>query len=149
VVTPFAVQPELPIWLLGPRVAEVARARGLSHVSGPDETPEQAASAWAATAAALGPGACRLRRPALRALQTDSAGSFDAAALVAALLDERRLWGLDTVVLRLPAALDQRARERAMRALATRVRPRVVLDALPHGIEEHWDDALAQSLQDD
>jgi hypothetical protein len=149
VVTPFAVQPELPIWLTGPGAEEVARARGLSHVCGADETPEHAASAWAATAAALGPGSQRLRRPALRPLPTDAAGSFDAPALVAALRAEQRLWGLDTAVVRLPPTLEDRARERAMLVLATRVRPRIVLDALPPGIEEHWDEAFAEPRQDD
>jgi hypothetical protein len=142
-VTPYCVQPELPIWLAGPESDGVARERGLSHVSGAGESAEDAARAWAATERALGPGARRLRRPALRAVHADADGDLDDAALVAMLRAEQRLWDVDIAVLRLPAALDDRARARAMRRVASRVRPRVVLDALPPGLEAYWDEALA------
>jgi alkanesulfonate monooxygenase SsuD/methylene tetrahydromethanopterin reductase-like flavin-dependent oxidoreductase (luciferase family) len=142
VVTPSVVQTELPVWMMGPAAAVVARERGLPRVSDAEERPDAAESAWTATETALGPAARRLRRPALRAVAADQAGAFDDDELVARLRAEQRAWGLDTAILRLPTQLDDRARAHAVRRIATRVRPRVVMHELPAGLEGHWKEVL-------
>jgi alkanesulfonate monooxygenase SsuD/methylene tetrahydromethanopterin reductase-like flavin-dependent oxidoreductase (luciferase family) len=86
-----------------------------------------------------GPGAPEtLRRPAIFALETEPDGHFEADALVARLRDARSAWGLDTAILRLPAGLGDGERERAIGRIASHVAPRVVMHALPRGIESHW-----------
>jgi hypothetical protein len=47
-------------------------------------------------------------------------------------------------VLKLPEDLDDGARVAAIRRIGTHVRPRVILDALPPGLESHWDAVLGQ-----
>lgn len=133
--TPPPVQPELPIWLAGRAGAAVGRERCLSPVVGADGDPR---SEWAQTETALGRAAARLRRPAVWPIDASSDGDFDDEALVARLCVARDAWGLDVAVLRLPRELDGDAREAATRRLAARVRPRVVLEALPAGLEDHW-----------
>jgi alkanesulfonate monooxygenase SsuD/methylene tetrahydromethanopterin reductase-like flavin-dependent oxidoreductase (luciferase family) len=147
-VTPPPAQLELPIWLSGHGSAAaatnaVARERGLTHVSSVQDSAESAAEAWAATEAHLGRAMGRLRRPALRRLDTSQAGDFDPDELVARLRAERDAWGLDVVVLLLPAELGARARVSAQQRLARLVRPRVQMDELPQGLEEHWQQTLA------
>jgi hypothetical protein len=63
--------------------------------------------------------------------------SFDADALVAVLRQEQAVWGLDVAVRELPLLADD-AYERAFGSLASAVRPRLQLDALPAGLEELW-----------
>jgi Luciferase-like monooxygenase len=141
-MTPLSPQPEPPLWLAGPAAPTVARERGLSHVAGEDDDAAAAAAAWSATELRLGAAAARLRRPALRRVTATAAGAFDAPGLVAELTAERQGWGLDTVIIVLPAGLDDPARCAAVTRLAERVRPRIVLHALPPGLERHWDEVL-------
>jgi alkanesulfonate monooxygenase SsuD/methylene tetrahydromethanopterin reductase-like flavin-dependent oxidoreductase (luciferase family) len=142
IVTPQAVQPELPVWLAGPAAAGVARTWALSHLSGEGEEPGAAQRAWSETKAALGPVAHRIRRPSLHFLQTDGAGEFDADALVRTLRAEQRSWGSDVAVVRLPAELSDDARAYVAHRIAVHVRPRVTLRELPAGIEQHWNEVL-------
>lgn len=137
-VTPSPAQIELPIWLAGAAAAEVAATHALTPVSGVTDRPPAAQARWTALQARLGPAAGRLRRPALRHIETDEEGNFDAPALTESLRSEQRLWGLDLLVASFPAALAHEPRRRAMRLLATYVRPRLQLDRLPDGLETHW-----------
>jgi Luciferase-like monooxygenase len=141
-VTPPSPQLEPPLWLAGPAAPAVARERGLSHVTGEDESRADADAAWSATASKLGRAAARLRRPALRRLRTSTAGGFDAGRLVDDLLAERATWGLDTAFIVLVDGLDDAARCAAVKRLADHVRPRTALHALPPGLERHWDEVL-------
>jgi alkanesulfonate monooxygenase SsuD/methylene tetrahydromethanopterin reductase-like flavin-dependent oxidoreductase (luciferase family) len=141
-VTPPVLQTELPVWLLGLAAAQVAREWALSCVVELDEAPAQAAKAWEQAGELIGQAVARLRRPALRPLVAGGDGGFDHRAVVAQLRGEAVLWGLDTAVLRLPGDLDDRGRVAAIQRIATHVRPRVVLDALPPGLESHWDAVL-------
>jgi alkanesulfonate monooxygenase SsuD/methylene tetrahydromethanopterin reductase-like flavin-dependent oxidoreductase (luciferase family) len=116
-VTPAPLQPRLELWTSG---AGPDAARALGHLAGAHEDP---AAAWRAAEAALGPaliGAPRARRH-------DYAG---ANGLVDALRAGRRAFGQDWAVVRAPAAL---ALE-----IGREVRPRVQLDRLPAGLEDHW-----------
>jgi alkanesulfonate monooxygenase SsuD/methylene tetrahydromethanopterin reductase-like flavin-dependent oxidoreductase (luciferase family) len=142
VVTPRVVQTELPVWLLGLGAARVAREWALSCVAALDEAPAQAAKAWEEAAELIGRAVARLRRPALRPIAAGGDGGFDHHAVVEQLRGEEVLWGLDTAVLRLPGDLDDRARVAAIQRIATHVRPRLVLDVLPPGLEIHWDAVL-------
>lgn len=144
VVTPSTVQIELPLWLCGASAAAVARARGLCSVSCEQESAARAAAAWSATAQALGLAAARLRRPALRALAADERGLFDDEQSVARLRAEQRDWGLDVAILRPPSDLGEAAWRTAIDRIATRVRPRVVQDELPAGLEQHWRERWSQ-----
>ena len=140
-MTPPPAQPELPIWLAGPGAAAVARERGLTHVV--TEAGDGAATReWSETEARLGRAVARLRRPAVRRIDASPDGDFDDEGLVAQLTAARDGWGLDTVVISLPARLDDGARASAIARLASRVRPRVALDALPAGLEAHWHEVL-------
>jgi alkanesulfonate monooxygenase SsuD/methylene tetrahydromethanopterin reductase-like flavin-dependent oxidoreductase (luciferase family) len=117
-LTPPCVQVELPIWLTGPGAPAIAAERGLAWARAETETT-------------AGPEPLRIRRPALRRLDDDD-------ALVARLRAEQREWGLDFAVLRPPAVLDDAAWEAWVRRVATRIRPRVIQDELPDGLEEYW-----------
>lgn len=134
-VTPAPAQLELPIWVAGAAGAPVAKRYGLPYV---DADAATAADTWRRTSAALGAAAARLRRPAVRFVETDRAGHLDADRLVHALRDEQHGWGLDVLVAQLPDALSVDGRVTAVRELATKVRPRVQLDRLPPGLEDFW-----------
>jgi alkanesulfonate monooxygenase SsuD/methylene tetrahydromethanopterin reductase-like flavin-dependent oxidoreductase (luciferase family) len=142
IVTPQAVQTELPVWLAGASAAEVARARGLAVVTAANADPDAGARSWALTESALGPAVQRVRRPALQDLVTDATGEFDADALVAGLREQQRAWGMDIAVMRPPADLDEAARASVAHRIATHVRPRVTLHELPAGLERHWQSVL-------
>jgi alkanesulfonate monooxygenase SsuD/methylene tetrahydromethanopterin reductase-like flavin-dependent oxidoreductase (luciferase family) len=116
VVTPACVQLELPLWLAGPAAIEAARPRFLPAVGDP------------------GPRPARLARPGMYELEAE----FDAGALVERLRADQAAWGLDLAVLRLPTALDDEARLRAIARLASFVRPRVIQVPLPDGLEAYW-----------
>jgi alkanesulfonate monooxygenase SsuD/methylene tetrahydromethanopterin reductase-like flavin-dependent oxidoreductase (luciferase family) len=127
-VTPQPAQLELPVWLAGPDGASAARALGLSHVS---LAEAGAAAEWAAAAGAR-------RRPAVRPVACTHAGDVDDAALARALARESDLWGLDVAILRLPPWLGAEARSACVERLATRVRPRLQMDAVPAHVVAGW-----------
>lgn len=137
-VSPSPAQIELPVWLAGAAAPEVSATHGLTPVCAATVRATVAETSWTALQARLGPAAGRLRRPALRDIETDDQGNFDASALTERLRDEQRAWGLDLVVVCLPPALAPEPRRRAMRLLATYVRPRLQLDRVPDGLEAHW-----------
>jgi hypothetical protein len=122
IVTPLIVQTELPVWLCGAAAAAVARARGLRHV-----TPIAVSKRT------------RDERPILELdVDSDARGLFDTDRLVTDLLECREARGVDIALLRLPAGLENDAWTAAVDRLARHVRPRVLMDALPPGLEEHW-----------
>ena len=137
-VTPASAQLELPVWVCGPHAAAIARERCLSFLGDAATGTAELAAEWAATEAHLGRATSRLRRPAIRTVDAEPDGSLDADAMVEALRADYRAWGLDVVLVDLPAGLDPAARERALDRLATRVLPRVQLDRLPPGLEDYW-----------
>jgi hypothetical protein len=133
-VTPTPAQLEPTVWLRGPAASAVARRGGVAPLIERADGDEH----WKAAESALGLAAWRLRRPGLRPVQTDDDGGVDWRGLVGALLSEQVAWGMDVAVLTLPRALGAAARERALHTIATVVRPRVQIDRLPKGLEEHW-----------
>jgi ketosteroid isomerase-like protein len=137
-LTPPPVQLELPVWLAGPAAATAARRLGLTHVTCEDDAGVEAEAAWRRTEAELGPAACRLRRPALRRLEVGPDGLLDAEAVIARLRAERQAWGIDVVFFRLPSEADDPLVRAILEALAADIVPRVQLDALPEGLEQHW-----------
>lgn len=137
-MTPATIQVELPLWLCGAGAAACAGERGLCWVVPEDRDAARAGSAWSAAERTLGLAAARLRRPALRALGVDAAGGFDEDALLARLREEQRDWGLDLAVLRPSAVLGEKAWREMVARVASRVRPGVVQDVLPSGLEQHW-----------
>lgn len=134
-VTPAPAQLELPIWVSGTAAPPIAERYGLPYV---DTDAVAAPDTWRRVSTRLGACAARLRRPAIRAVETDTAGQFDADALVDALRREQQSWGLDVLIVRLPDTLSLGGRVTAIRDLAAKVRPRVQLDRLPPGLEDFW-----------
>ncbi|MGH9245413.1 MAG: LLM class flavin-dependent oxidoreductase [Acidimicrobiales bacterium] len=130
-VTPTPAQLELPVWLTGPGSAGAAAEFGQTYLGASEESAQALAASWSHIAAALGPAAARLRRPAIRALAD---GAIDAAAIVESLRAERAAWGLDVALLRLPGS----GRMAALETIAHAVRPRLQLDSLPLGLDEFW-----------
>jgi len=144
VVTPAPVQVELPLWLCGASAPDLARERCLPAVSAQTASSQEAAATWATTERVLGRAAARLPRPALRPLPVQASGAFDDQELVQRLREEQREWGLDAAILRPSIELDAEAWSALVHRLATRVRPRLIQDELPSGLEEHWRRAWAE-----
>lgn len=137
-VTPKPAQIELPIWLVGEAAPRVGRALGLSHVTIAAEGPDAAAAAWSETDRVLLRAATRLRRPAIREVRCTADGDFDDVVLVHDLKREADLWGLDVALLRLAGSLSQSARRRAIRRIASLVRPYLEMDQIPTHVQEYW-----------
>jgi alkanesulfonate monooxygenase SsuD/methylene tetrahydromethanopterin reductase-like flavin-dependent oxidoreductase (luciferase family) len=143
IVTPLFVQSTLPLWLRGPSAAAVARARGLGYVVD-DDDDDETSRYWQETEAALGAAAARLSRVGAFKLPVGPDGAFDEDQTVAALLNARSRWALDTAILQAtPNTLSDVAMSRVIARIATRVTPRVLLDELPDGLAAHWDQVLA------
>ncbi len=142
-VTPTPAQLELPIWLAGriARVSAAGRRLGVTHACAGADGSQDAARAWALTEQQLGAAATKLRRVAVRPFAISTDGAIEPDELVAALRAERDAWGLDIAVLE-PAAecepLEVHARTRAVERIARLIKPRLMLDSLPEGLEEHW-----------
>jgi len=137
-VTPATAQLELPIWLSGPHSAHLARERALTFVGSADDSTDVLTREWQHTEARLSLAAGRLRRVAVRALTPDSTGSIDDEAVVEQLRADQHKWGMDVVLVQLPAGTSLDARLRTLDELAARVMPRVQLDRLPPGLEQYW-----------
>lgn len=137
-VTPATAQVELPIWLSGPHSANLARERCLTFVGSANDSTDVLTREWQHTEARLSLAASRLRRVAVRALTPDSTGSIEDEAVVEQLRADQHTWGMDVVLVQLPAGTSPDARLRILDELATRVMPRVQLDRLPPGLEQYW-----------
>lgn len=137
-VTPATAALELPIWLTGPQAPPLARESCLTFVGSADEPTDVLALAWQDTVNHLGRAAGRLRRVAVRTVTPDRAGTVDDEAVVQQLRADQRGWGMDVVLVRLPAGTAPEARPAVLNALAQRVVPRLQLDRLPPGLEQYW-----------
>jgi hypothetical protein len=135
-VTPPPAQLEPSLWLSGPAAPAVAGSAGVAFVADLGRARED----WDLLERELGLAAWRLRRPALLPVEVDEEGELDVSGLVESLRREQTAWGLDVAILELPAELAPVARERALRAIAVAVRPRLQIDRLPPGLEQHWDE---------
>jgi hypothetical protein len=136
-VTPAPAQFEPTVWLRGAAAGPVARELGLAPVF--DDT-DSARSYWAARESAPADAAAvlRLRRPGRVRVDVAGEGTLDVSSLVRVLRERQDAWGLDVAVLELPATLGLPPRERALRRIATAVRPRLQIDRLPAGLTDHW-----------
>jgi hypothetical protein len=144
IVTPHSVQPELPVWLMGPSADEVARTRGLTVVATADADPADLTRAWTAAETMLGSSVVRLRRPGVFELELSGEGTFDDDALVAMLTSAQRGWGMDIAVLRPPRETADSVVAAIADRVSSHVRPRVTMDALAVGLEQHWREVLPQ-----
>jgi alkanesulfonate monooxygenase SsuD/methylene tetrahydromethanopterin reductase-like flavin-dependent oxidoreductase (luciferase family) len=132
-VTPAPAQLEPSIWLRGTAGPPVSSLAAIAFVAEQEDASEQ----WTLLERDLGLAAQRLRRPALVRIDVAGTGELDAEVLVRSLRRRQQAWGMDVAILELPE-LDARARRRALRSIATDVRPRLQLDHLPVGLEQHW-----------
>jgi alkanesulfonate monooxygenase SsuD/methylene tetrahydromethanopterin reductase-like flavin-dependent oxidoreductase (luciferase family) len=143
-VTPTPAQIQLPLWLVGTGVVEVAADHGLPLVS--DAEPLDAvAAAWNLMEERLRRVAEHLPRPAI--WEVAAAGRSDVDQLSRDLVTARDRFGLDVAVLRLPAGLDDATWDAALATIAHEVRPRVQLDSLPPGTEEFWTDQRTEQIE--
>jgi luciferase-like monooxygenase len=145
-VTPPPAQLELPIWVAGPHASRAGAELGLSYLSEVADAAQDAAGAWAAIEQAVPGAALRMRRPALRALPCDSRGHFDHEAVIRALAQEASDWGMDIAVMCLPPGLDAAGRRRAIRRLASFVRPALQMDRIPAHVWEYWREELPRRV---
>lgn len=88
--------------------------------------------------------AAELRLPLAEVLDLSEPGLGwpDPGRLTAELLARRQRRGLELAVLRPPAAASEREVHAAAALFASRVQPRIELDRLPEGLEEHWQATL-------
>jgi alkanesulfonate monooxygenase SsuD/methylene tetrahydromethanopterin reductase-like flavin-dependent oxidoreductase (luciferase family) len=121
-VMPAPQQARLEVWSSGVPV-ETATAGGLGHLADPSAAPEILGRAWADAARPFGSAAIGLAR----ARRDPWAG---AAALVDRVRAGRAGFGQDWSIVRAPAS--------AAEVIGREVRPRVQLERLPDGLEEHW-----------
>jgi alkanesulfonate monooxygenase SsuD/methylene tetrahydromethanopterin reductase-like flavin-dependent oxidoreductase (luciferase family) len=132
-VTPMPAQLEPSVWVSGRAGPAVARDGGLAFVT----SDADARVRGNALEGQLGLAAGRTRRPGLVRVELDGQ-RLDVERLVEALLARRESWGMDVAILELPVGLEAAERRTALRAIATEARPRVQLDRLPAGLEQHW-----------
>lgn len=146
VVTPPPAQLSLPIWLQGPAAAPVGARFGLPVVSAPGESLEALRDRWLAAGEEAQLPARQLTRVAMRDLPASGDGIFDNEELVSALLEEREAWGLEVVLLRPSGDLGLGARLNAIARFGSFVRPRVIQDRLPPGLEDYWEANLSRLI---
>jgi alkanesulfonate monooxygenase SsuD/methylene tetrahydromethanopterin reductase-like flavin-dependent oxidoreductase (luciferase family) len=118
---PPPLQPRLELWT-GAGQGHTATARGIGHVAGADADTQELGRLW--TAAADNPAA--LGAPRARDEHWEGGRQ-----LVAALRAGREAFGQDWAVVCAPAS--------AAAEIGRYVRPRVQLDELPPGLQDHWD----------
>jgi alkanesulfonate monooxygenase SsuD/methylene tetrahydromethanopterin reductase-like flavin-dependent oxidoreductase (luciferase family) len=133
-VTPPPAQLEPTVWLHGRAAAAVSLPWALAFVAGEEDESES----WRQLERLCGLSVGRLRRPALVRVALDRERHVDADGLIESLRRRQDAWGMDVAILELPAGLDGDERRRALRSIATEVRPRLQLDRLPPGLEQHW-----------
>jgi alkanesulfonate monooxygenase SsuD/methylene tetrahydromethanopterin reductase-like flavin-dependent oxidoreductase (luciferase family) len=145
VVTPPPAQLRLPLWLAGAAAVDVGCTHRLppllEHPSG-----DTARAAWDRFDAAHDAGDDFASRPILIELAVDRDGRFEADDLIDLMRDHAGAWDMDTALIRFPASANDEARIAAIRHLGTHVRPRILQDRLPEGLQAHWDEHLADQL---
>lgn len=138
-VSPGPAQLELPTWLVGAATVDIAAKRGLSVASDQDENPE---TVWHTFSSWSPATAQRLRRPWRVPAPLLPGGQLDSEALVDTLRDAQHRWGLDVALIDIAQTISEPERARCLRTIAQRVRPRLQLDRLPPGLEDHWKNTL-------
>jgi hypothetical protein len=132
-VMPAPAQLEMPLWLLGRPLAELAGELGLPWL---DAAPPCSATHGEPRGVRLD-GAIR---PALHVASTSTDGALAVADLVARLRAERAAWGLDCCIVKLPAHASHGARRRLIELIGSRVAPQLELDQLSDALVNSWDD---------
>jgi alkanesulfonate monooxygenase SsuD/methylene tetrahydromethanopterin reductase-like flavin-dependent oxidoreductase (luciferase family) len=117
---PPPFQPRLEVWT-GPGRGRSATARGIGHLADAEANPQELGRLWTAAA----DDAASLGAPRARDERWEGGRE-----LVARLRAGRDAFGQDWAVVRAPAS--------AAVELGRYVRPRVQLDELPPGLEDHW-----------
>jgi alkanesulfonate monooxygenase SsuD/methylene tetrahydromethanopterin reductase-like flavin-dependent oxidoreductase (luciferase family) len=133
-VMPAPAQFDLPIWVAGPVGRSEALERGFGVLVDPDEGIA-GLGAWWADAAAAAPGRVRRMRRVLVWEPPIVAGRIDVAAAIDDLVRRRAAIALDVVIVRPAAGVDV---DTLAADIASEVRPRVQLDRLPPGLDDHW-----------
>lgn len=133
-VMPAPAQLDLPIWIAGPVGRSEALERGFGVLADSGEDVAELGSWWAAAATAA-PGRVRRMRRAMVWEPPVVAGRLDVTAAVDDLRRRQAAIGLDVVIVRPAAGVDI---DTLAADLATEVRPRVQLDRLPPGLDDHW-----------
>jgi hypothetical protein len=133
-VGPAPAQLELPVWVDGAAGRPAAVERGLGVVFEAD-TPTTSMAAWFESSTAAHPHLWRRARRAARWSPPVAAGRLDLAAAVADLVARQRAAAIDVAIVCAPSGIDRRS---VMAAVAADVRPRVQLDRLPPGLDDHW-----------
>lgn len=136
-VTPMSPQLELPVWLEGRELAQLAFEHGITFVGGLGDSSQAMAQQWATLREVNSRQARRLPHVALRRTDVSEGSFLDVDRVVAQLRDERKSWDLDTCVIDLagPSA----ARSAAIAALGRRVRPRLQAEELVPQLVASWD----------
>jgi hypothetical protein len=132
-VAPAPAQLELPVWVAGPAGRGCATERGLGFIADAEETVDQLAAEWCEVIAAHPALARRIRRSAFWSPPMDG-DQLDIEASVAHLRALQRSIGLDLVIVE----ADTEHPSRLMAEVSRFVRPRVQLDRLPPGLDDHW-----------
>jgi hypothetical protein len=136
-VAPAPAQIELPVWVAGQPGRHFAAERGLGFVADADETLDDLATAWNDVAVAHPTLVRRIRRSAVWSPPMDG-DRVDVGESVGQLQALQRSIGLDLVIIDADNDTGTKQRGRLMAEVSRFVRPRVQLDALPPGLDEHW-----------
>jgi alkanesulfonate monooxygenase SsuD/methylene tetrahydromethanopterin reductase-like flavin-dependent oxidoreductase (luciferase family) len=122
-VTPAPLQPRPELWVARDRDGG-GMLRGLGHLADADDDPARLGRAWAGAQERLGPaliGVPRGRREPWTGVE----------ALLERLREGRQTFGQDWAAVAAPA--------QAAAEIGSEVRPRIQLDHLPAGLDEHWE----------
>lgn len=146
-VTPLPAQLELPVWAVGSgtEVAAASAAHGVGMVADVDEPAAAVTRRWAEVEERLGGAVRRLARVARRHLHQVQLGPTAIEELVNGLRADQEQWAADTVLVSLPADSTAHQRRQLVGQIASCVRPRLVLPALPPGLVAHWQAHLGAS----
>jgi hypothetical protein len=132
-VTPAPAQLEMPLWLLGSPLADLAEELGLAWLDATSPCTSRPARSRRASA---GGGI----RPAMHVIGTGVNGGIAVADVVARLRAERASSGLDCCIVELPAHASHSARRRLVELIGSRVAPQLELDHLSDSLVSSWDD---------
>ena len=125
-VTPGPAGPRLELWTSGP-TADVAATRGLGHLADEGADTPSLGERW--TEAGRAAGVAGIGAPRARSVPWT-----DADGVVNELLLGRAAFGQDWAVIRGPRSIAA--------DIGRLVRPRVQLEHLPSGLEDHWREYL-------
>jgi alkanesulfonate monooxygenase SsuD/methylene tetrahydromethanopterin reductase-like flavin-dependent oxidoreductase (luciferase family) len=140
-VTPPPAQLELPVWVVGAAGRSAANDRALGVVFDVDEAVDEIRAWWRATSTSSPAQVRRMRRSLLWSPTIDG-GRLALAAAVDELRELRDAGDLDLVVVDVPTGhggeLADDQLDDLLDDISREVRPRLQLDRLPPGLDEHW-----------